>query len=106
MKYTQGDIVRIGDFKNLFLIVSNNAFIRTTGEFHVCPLLDSIPAGPLHICITGITGIKGTAICEQLKLIDPAVRRCTKKDRIPYVQMIDISDAIQGVFEYDLVSSS
>ena len=101
MDFSQGDILRIGTYKNLFLIVSSNAFIRATGVFHVCPMLESVPAGPLHIRIRGTAGTEGTAICEQLKLIDPVIRRCARKDRIPYAQMMNISDAIQGVFEYD-----
>ena len=99
--FSQGDIIRIKNFRNPFLIVSNNAYIQATGTFHVCPLLEDIPAGPLHLTVKGIDGITGTVICEQLKLIDPGARSCLRRDRIPYSDLINVSDAIQGVFEYD-----
>ncbi|MBR2121890.1 MAG: type II toxin-antitoxin system PemK/MazF family toxin [Lachnospiraceae bacterium] len=85
----------------MFLIISSNAFIKAVGAFHVCPVLNDYPDGPLHIRITGQNGIAGTAICEQLKLIDPEARVCMKLDRIPYHSIMDISDAVQGIFDYD-----
>ena len=97
----QGDIINISGFKACFLIISKNAFIRKTGLFHVCPVLKEVKAGPLHIPLCGLNENKGTAICEQIKLIDPAQRECRRIDRIPYEQLMNISDAIQGMFEYD-----
>ena len=37
--FSQGDIVKIVGFRNSFLVVSKNAFIRAAHMFHVCPLL-------------------------------------------------------------------
>ena len=100
--FFQGDIIKIQGFKNrLFVIVSKNAFIKATGMFHVCPLIPDVPAGPLHIKVTGRKGCTGTAICEQVKIIDPSARGCTREDALPYEVIMDVSDAIQGIFEYD-----
>ena len=99
--FSQGDLIRIHGFQNLFLIVSKNAYIAATNTFHVCPVLKNIQEGPLHIKITGKNGEEGTVICEQIKFIDPGVRRCSKKDFLTYSSIINISDAIQGIFEYD-----
>lgn len=99
--FSQGDIIKISGFKNKFLIVSKNAFIKMTNVFHVCPMLDNYVEGPLHIAVEGKERAKGTVICEQVKLIDPAARACTRIDRIPYDSIMNISDAIQGIFEYD-----
>lgn len=99
--FYQGDLIKISGYKNLFLIVSKNGFIQHTHVFHVCPVLKNIQDGPLHIKITGMEGAKGTVICEQVKLIDPGVRNCVKTDRIPYDSIMNISDALQGIFEYD-----
>ena len=101
MELYQGDIIKISGFSSRFLIISKNSFIRAAQVFHVCPILKSCAAGPLHIKITGQDGEAGTAVCEQLKLIDPAARSCIKTDRISYDQIMNISDAIQGIFEYD-----
>lgn len=97
----QGDMIKIAGFKNSFLVVSKNAFIKATKVFHVCPIFDNISSGPLHIIIEGKQQTKGIVICEQMKLIDPSVRSCNRFDRISYEQMMNVSDAIQGMFEYD-----
>ena len=99
---SQGDIVKIEGFeKSLFIILSKNAFINATGVFHVCPLIKGVPEGPLHIPVTGMVGTCGTVICEQIKLIDPSERAVSRLDRLNYADVMNISDAIQGVFEYD-----
>ena len=82
-------------------MISNNAFIKSTGMFHVCPVLQNLDEGPLHIHVDGMNGTSGKVVCEQMKLIDPSRRRFSKKDRISYMQLMNVSDAIQGIFEYD-----
>lgn len=100
--FSQGDIVKIKGYRNAFLIVSKNAFIRATNMFHVCPLLPNVSEGPLHIRVTGaVDCTEGIVICEQVKLIDPGVRSCTRKDRLSNAALMNISDAVQGIFEYD-----
>ena len=100
--FSQGDIIKITGFRNnLFLIVSKNAFIRATGVFHVCPIIKELSEGPLHLPVIGAEETRGVVICEQLKMIDPVSRACRKTDRIPYGQIMNVSDALQGIFEYD-----
>lgn len=100
-EFSQGDIIKITGFKNKFLIVSKNSFIKATGVFHVCPMIPHLSSGPLHIPVSGRIQEKGTVICEQMKMIDPAARSCGKVDSIPYNMIMNISDAIQGIFEYN-----
>lgn len=45
--------------------------------------------------------IKQIRVIGDLKLIDPQARGCTGVDCVPYDQIMNISDAIQGIFEYD-----
>ena len=100
--FSQGDIIRISGFKKqLFVIVSKNAFIRATGIFHVCPMIPGIPAGPVHIEVKGRNGESGTVICEQIKAIDPDARGCNRIDSLSYENIMNVSDAVQGIFEYD-----
>ena len=102
IEYNQGDIVKISGFnKQLFVIVSKNAFIRATGMFHVCPVIPGVPAGPIHIEVKGKSGEAGTVICEQIKAIDPAARGCRRVDLLSYDNIMNVSDAVQGLFEYD-----
>ena len=63
--------------------------------------LENYAEGPLHIKVRGVKDTSGTAICEQLKLIDPSARSCKRIDRVPYHMIMNVSDAIQGIFEYD-----
>lgn len=99
--FSQGDIVKIRGFRNHFLIVSKNAFIAATHVFHVCPMLTDTAEGPLHIRVKGVDSIEGVVICEQVKLIDPNARSCCRQDRLPYGALMNVSDALQGIFEYD-----
>lgn len=100
--FTQGDIIAISGFRNLFVIVSKNAFIRSTGVFHVCPYFSEGDSGPLHIKATGVVQqTDGIVICEQLKLIDPEKRGCRRTDRLSYADVMEVSDVLQGMFEYD-----
>ena len=101
-EFFQGDIIRITGFrKQLFVIISKNAFIRATGIFHVCPVLGNVQAGPVHIPVCGKNGGSGTVICEQIKAIDPKVRGCNRVDLLSYDDIMNVSDAVQGIFEYD-----
>lgn len=101
IEFSQGDIIKISGFKNKFMIVSKNSFIKATNVFHVCPIIEGNHEGPIHIFVEAKNSIKGTVICEQMKLIDPAARACSKLDHIPYDMIMNVSDAIQGIFEYD-----
>lgn len=83
------------------MIVSKNAFIRATGVFHVCPVIREIPAGPVHLRVKGNYGESGTVLCGQIKIIDPDVRTCTKRDFLAYSDIMNLSDTIHGMFEYD-----
>ena len=95
MNFSQGDIIKISNLKDAMLVVSKNEFIKKTGVFHVCPLLKN------YAEVRGVKDTSGTAICEQLKLIDPSARSCKRIDRVPYHMIMNVSDAIQGIFEYD-----
>lgn len=101
-QFFQGDIIKIADFqKQLFVIVSKNAFIKATGIFHVCPMIPGVSAGAVHIPADGRGGESGTVICEQIKAIDPKARTCNIVDRLAYEDIMNVSDTVQGIFEYD-----
>ena len=100
--YAQGDIISVSSYQNRFVIISKNAFIRAAGVFHVCPLIAEGAPGPLHISVKGVVHhTAGTVICEQIKLIDPEKRSCRRLDRLSYSDVMEVSDALQGIFEYD-----
>lgn len=43
---------------------------------------------------------EGYIQCEKLALLDLSVRGYKKVDRLPLSDMMNVSDAIQGIFEY------
>lgn len=94
----QGDILSVERIKEPVLVVSKN-FFNTTEEVIVCPIIKNAPPDPLHIVVkTGI--VEGVVLCEQMKLLDLRIRGFKKLDHIKYTDIINITDAIQGIFDY------
>ena len=51
--------------------------------------------------MNGKNGESGTVICEQIKAIDPRARGCNRVDLLAYDDIMNVSDTVQGIFEYD-----
>ena len=94
----QGDILKIEKIKHPVLVVSKD-FFNSSGEVIGCPIIVDSVEGPLHIWIS-VNEISGYVNCEKLALLDMTVRGHKKMDNLPLAEMINISDAIQGIFEY------
>ena len=94
----QGDIVKIEKIKNPVLVTSKDFFNRT-GEVMVCPIFQDNTASPLHIKIR-TDSTEGYVQCEKLALLDLNVRGFLKTDAISMAEIINITDAIQGIFDY------
>lgn len=94
----QGDILKIENINHLVLVVSKD-FFNTSGEIIGCPIIQNSMEGPLHIWISTEEN-EGYVQCEKLALLDMTVRGHKKTDRLPVSVMIDIVDAVQGIFDY------
>lgn len=94
----QGDIVKIERIKSPVLVTSKD-FFNQTGEIIGCPILQDSSASPLHIKIR-TDSTEGYVQCEKLSLLDLNVRGFLKTDRILMEDIINITDAIQGIFDY------
>ena len=94
----QGDIITIDGVAYKLLVVSNQEF-NDAGGVIVCPILKDVEAGALHIPVDS-TRVKGTAVCEQLKFFQLKKRSFRVIGSISFFQVTDISDAIQGIFEF------
>jgi len=94
----QGDVLMIEHIKDPVLVVSKD-FFNMSGEIIGCPISRNSIEGPLHIPVT-IGTIEGYVQCEKLALLDLSVRGYKRVERIPLADRINISDAIQGIFEY------
>lgn len=93
----QGDILKIEEIKHPVLVVSKD-FFNTSGEIIGCPIINHSKPGPLHIWMS-TENTKGYIHCEKLALLDVSIRGYKKTDKLPISEMINISDAIQGIFE-------
>ena len=94
----QGDILKIEKIKHPVLVASKD-FFNTSGAIIGCPIITNSNPGPLHIW-TSIENVEGYINCEKLALLDLTVRGHKKIDRLPISEMMNVSDAIQGIFEY------
>lgn len=94
----QGDILKIEQIKHPVLVVSKD-FFNTSGEIIGCPIINHSNPGPLHIWMS-TKNTEGYIHCEKLTLLDLSVRGYKKTDRLPISEIMNVSDAIQGIFEY------
>ena len=94
----QGDVLKIEKIKHPVLVVSKD-FFNTSGEIIGCPIINNSMPGPLHIWMS-TQNTEGYIQCEKLALLDLSIRGHEKIDRLPIYEMMNVSDAIQGIFEY------
>lgn len=94
----QGDILEVEKIKHPVLVASKD-FFNTSGEIIGCPIISNSNPGPLHIMMS-TEHTEGYIHCEKLVLLDLSVRGYKKVDRLPISEMINVTDAIQSIFEY------
>ncbi len=94
----QGDILKIEKINHPVLVVSKD-FFNSSGEIRGCPIISNSIPGPLHIWMNTEEN-QGYIQCEKLALLDLSIRGYKKVDRLPISEIINVSDAIQGIFEY------
>ena len=96
---SQGDILKIERIKVPVLVVSKDYF-NHTGEVIGCPIVHSGKPGALHILIS-TEKVTGYVQCEKMTLLDMNIRGYTRIDRIYMPEIIDITDAIQAIIDYE-----
>lgn len=94
----QGDLLKIERIKMPVLVVSKN-FFNQSGEVIGCPVYRNGKPGALHIRIE-TEEVTGYVHCEKMALLDMNIRRYSKLGSIHTSEIIDITDAIQGIFDY------
>ena len=98
MAVEQGDLLRIEEIPQPVIVVSNN-FFNQSGMAIVCPIVKNAMPGPLHIQLKD-SPVEGYVLCEQGRYIDLTARRYSKLTATHYFDIMDISDAVMGMFEY------
>ena len=97
----QGDLLRISGLNYPVIVVSNN-FFNQSGKAIVCPILKNAIEGPLHIPLKD-SSIEGYVLCEQVRYVDLSARRYSRLTSSHYFDIMDISDAVMGIFDYQQI---
>lgn len=98
VRFEQGDILNVEKVPGFVLVVSKNFFNRSEQAI-CCPVVIAAPPDPLHISVS-TKEIQGIVMCEQMKLLDLKIRGYKKISSIGYDDIMEITDAIQGIFDY------
>lgn len=94
----QGDVLKIENIAPPVLVVSKN-FFNNAEQAMVCPILKQAPLGPLHIPVKS-EDLEGVVLCEQVKFLDLRLRGYKKISELNRNDIMNIADAIQGIFDY------
>lgn len=94
----QGDILKIEKI-NYPVLVTSKDFFNQSGEIIGCPIFPQNSISPLHIYINA-NDISGYVQCEKLALLDLHVRGYKKMDNVSLNDIMNITDAIQSIFDY------
>jgi mRNA-degrading endonuclease toxin of MazEF toxin-antitoxin module len=94
----QGDILKLENFNLPVLVVSKDYF-NMSGEIVGCPIFKENHASPLHIRVEANKN-NGFVQCEKSALLDLNTRDYSITGRIHMQDIIEITDAIQGIFDY------
>lgn len=94
----QGALLKVEGLVYPVIVVSKN-FFNQSGKVIVCPILKKAAKGPLHIELKD-SAVSGYVLCEQVRYVDLSERRFTRLSETHYFDIIDISDAVMGMFDY------
>ena len=90
------DLVKSFDHQ---IVLNHVSFELQTGEIIGCPIFNYNIESPLHIEIE-TENRKGYVQCENLSMLDLNMRGFAVIDRIAINDVMDITDTIQGIFDY------
>lgn len=94
----QGDILSVEKIPSPVLVVSTNFFNKNEQLIGV-PISQSANPDPLHIPIR-TQNLQGIVLCEQMRYLDLRAREYKKIGDLPVGDVMNITDAIQGIFDY------
>ena len=94
----QGDVLKVDKIKLPVLVVSKD-FFNQTGEIIACPVYNAGRDDALHIHVQA-QNMDGYVHCEKLALLDLNARGFVKLNRLHMNDIMNITDAIQGIFDY------
>ncbi len=96
---SQGDILSVDKLTFPVMVVSKNFFNRSE-QVIACPVTKNAAPDPLHIKVNLTPDEEVYVLCEQIKLLDLRIRGFKKINEAGMESIMDITDAIQGIFDY------
>ena len=97
-KVEQGDVLRVDGIPHPLIVVSQD-FFNDSGNAIVCPIVPDATKSPLHISFK-TPAISGIVLCEQVRLVSLAHRHYVRLSSARLFEMMDITDAVMGIFDY------
>ena len=94
----QGDIIHL-EREKIDALVLSREFFNASGMAVVCPVFPQLKEDALHIPVE-TEGYSGMAALEQMKSLDLKRRFYGTIGQLSIPQIQNISDAVQGIFEY------
>ena len=98
MEIQQGDVLKVEKIKDPVFVASKN-FFNQSGVIIGCPILGESTESPLHIYVE-MDENKGYIQCEQMKMLDLRIRGYKIIDRVKMADVINVTVAIQSIFDY------
>ena len=96
-KMEQGDLLKVSGLPYPVIVVSSG-FFNESGRAIVCPVLENAAEGPLHIRLKNCP-VSGFVLCEQVRYTDLSARSFSRLSQAPYFEIMDIADAVMGMFD-------
>jgi mRNA interferase MazF len=79
------------------LVLSKQAFNKSTGMAICCPITNTERAVPLHIKVTGRSSLTGFVMCDQVKSLDYRARRMKLIESAPLELTEDVLAILDAV---------
>lgn len=95
--FEQGDFLKVNGISFPLIVVSNDLF-NSSGKAIVCPIVKRAAEGPLHIRLSD-SPVEGYVLCEQVRYLDLSSRRFCRLSDTHYFDIMNISDAVMGIFD-------
>ncbi len=95
--FGQGDLLKVNGISFPLIVVSNDLF-NSSGKAVVCPIVKRAAEGPLHIRLSD-SPVEGYVLCEQVRYLDLSSRRFRRLSDTHYFDIMNISDAVMGIFD-------
>ena len=83
------------------IFVASTARFNQSGMVIGCPFIRNMDPAALHISAHG-KEVCGVVICEQMKSLDLRSRGYSIIDEVQIKDVMEVSDALQGIFDYIL----